>query len=211
MDKLKAYKHAKLYSDGGQILADTAKSIGMNADTVASIEWRKTMYNLALADDISEIDPTYFRPETLVDRLGLDAQNQQLVVSSAILLRANIRSQNADTIKEHFYARADEATQSLNLLRYQAQPNPRDTYAWCQLNHLAISCTYLDSLLDAKQDAESLPQFSVSELCTGALMAFCRTSRLVRHKTWSEVYKASGDVGLNRRIIGKIARSVLLP
>lgn len=203
----------QFYAQCGQILSETAAGIGMPNSSVERVQWKKTMVGLAIADDVSEVNPTKAHEASdLLKLLELDQDDVHLLHAADRLIWANIDSHRTLTIRQHFIARAEEASECINLLKYQ-DPDYREdqnNHAWQQLDALSVAGIHLDSFFDAKEDVKRLPQFSIQQLSIGALASFINISRDIEPHTKTEVVRAAHRAGLDRRLAGKALRKILL-
>ncbi|MGE5327740.1 MAG: hypothetical protein ACM3KH_00215 [Thiobacillus sp.] len=198
------------YRTTGLMIADVAKDIGLPISDKISDQWAETMARLATADDISETDPHNLTPETLLEYLNLP-DNYMLLVSCARLLAANIASHKATTIKEHFASRSAEASESLNLLKYQCAYNLSfNIDTWNQLDQLSRLAIHADSLVDAREDAKRLPQFTARQLSINALVNIINCAHKIRPQTWMAIQRSAKKTGFDKHMIGSIRKNVLM-
>ncbi len=182
---------AEQYAYGGVILADIAGDLGSPLWPSDRQRWSETMRRIAVVDDILDDcqDSRLTAGEAYVACLDLPTHGV-LVRAADRLLGASAAAKSATDITDHFRSRGEEATACFDLLWYQLDPEQtRNHYVHQQLGSLAALGNYVDSLRDAREDAEDL-HFSPAQLVRGALAAIAGEIPAVDRRTWISALRA---------------------
>lgn len=178
------------YEAAGRVMAETASHIGLGP--ICFSDWTNVMAGIAIYDDISEISPDKcVDPEKLLLELNLDPYDQDLRTQASGLIEASRLADTTDNLDTHFFLRELEAIHTVRLLK-GVNYETRDQYPqiWRKLERVAVAGTFLDDVMDAKEDAKRLPQFSARELAYSGLLRFLKESQSIDRSTWSSLIKS---------------------
>ena len=195
------------YAECAYILAETFGELGHPISEETQLNWDILMRRIAVADDISEQDPGVLRSgESLVQYLGVTA-NLQAITAADSLLDASRRSIAAPTLKAHLDSREDEAVHSMSLLRSQT-PELLPTNVWRQADLMNIAGIFLDSFVDARDDAGELANFTARQLLVGSAMRFAATIGRMDKESLRVITAVSARHGFARHCSKEIMRRV---
>jgi len=199
---------AEQYYISGQMLANVAAELADTDPNLIAEPWGSTMQRLATADRLAEDDATFFLSgKNLIDYLGLDTENNDLVLSADGLLVAAAASTTAATVQAHFIAREQEALHTTGILFHQSPEVIRGNgLVRSQIGYLAIAGIQLDSLCDAKQDSLRLGQFTALQLAMGSFQRFVKSSAHIQPVTWGSILRQSHRFGFDKHMVKKASR-----
>ena len=202
---------ADIYEAGGLVLAETGHRIGIPLDGNDQERWGQTLRRSVLCDEIIEADPSQLSdPRVTLGHLGLDPENHQLRQQAGLIVAACKGADEAPTIRSHFGFRALEAIHVARLLRYSCDPDTALNYEgqWTQLERLSVAGQFLDSVRDASEDAERLPQFNARQLAYGGLWRAVKVGAQVRPETWKAFTATMREHGFTLRMRHLVKRSL---
>jgi hypothetical protein len=191
------------YESCAYILADVIGNMGFELTDVTMQRWGNMMYRLAAADELAETQPEAFSSgEHLVEVLQI-VNNEMAVEAASGLLAASSRSINSSSIREHLDNRRDEAVESVALLRSQTPELIDESDLWSEVDTMTIAGIYLDSFVDAREDAGERADFTPGNLALHSFARFVKTVREMRMDTRIAVAQA----GISHGLAGYIFRS----
>ncbi|MDP9211891.1 MAG: hypothetical protein M3N59_01290 [bacterium] len=186
------------YRRGIGIVADALAELGYPPSDDVRERWATMFARLSIADTIAEEDPAAFESgRKLVDFLGVPT-TEATEAAADRLLAANAASIGAVTVEEHFVGRREEALATVELLQALSGELMEERDAWRSIGDLAVSGIYLDSLLDARQDAEALEAFTAWDLRTGAAKRLVSQAR----RSDPDVLRAMGTACHRNGLVG---------
>jgi len=201
---------ATQYGLAGTVMAQTATRLGAHITPILRHSWEDTTARLALADDISEVDPT-FAATSLLNVLSLP-DTPPLYQTATNLLDATRSALAATDIRAHFAARRAEALHTAYLLRDQSpEPIRLNIDLWGQLGELVVLATHFDDFLDCRVDSELLPQFSPGQLMRSAAIRMLGSARRIRPQTALACALACHETGVDRLVFKKLAKPFRTP
>ncbi len=196
------------YEQCAYILADTVGHLGYTLTPKTRAAWGSMMYKLAEADEVSEVHPEAFTSgEALVAALEIEP-NDMAVGAAAALLDASQKSIHSNSIREHLDNRRDEAVESVTLLRSQTPEFIGIDSLWEEVDTMTIAGIYLDSLVDAKEDAGERAGFSASQLALHSAFRFTATVRSIRAETKLAIIRSCTRYGLAGHILRSTPRKL---
>ena len=179
------------YEAAGRVMAETGIRIGLSP--IRLNDWASFMAKIAIYDDISEISPDeYAKPEALLSHLNLDTDDEDLRTHATGLSESSKYADVTADLNTHFYFRKREAIHTIGLMK-GLNPDTGRKYPeiWKNLEQIAVAGTFLDDVMDAREDAQRLPQFSARELAYSGLLRFVRERKLIDKPAWASLIKSS--------------------
>jgi hypothetical protein len=203
IDKPGQYEHSAF------VLAETATRMGHPVDDPTRHAWGGMMAGLVDVDLRSEIASAQM-PENgahVAAMLGIDEPSVTPQVAGACkeMFEAMVATPRATTIDGHYTARRAESDRVVGVLRSLSRPELAGRrHLWGQLGAIAAVGIFTDSLVDAREDAASLP-FSERQLVFGAMRYALRAALEIRPSTWRALLPAAHAEGLNFSIVRKVS------
>ncbi len=196
------------YALCADVLAQTARNLGYEVNPETQASWHDTMWNLVEVDHMAEAAAGETAdPLRVLGALGVETTNPQpeLVEAGRSLWDTMLASPKATTIDEHYQSRGAESRAVTDVFRYQSPVElQRKDRLWRQLTAISVLGVFTDSLVDAREDADTLP-FSEKDLVFGAARYALATMREITPRTWMATLRAAHEVGLNYSIVRKLA------
>lgn len=179
------------YIAAGNTLAATAIDLGL--PFVVMDKWALYLARLAESDDVCEARPEeYSDPSVLLNHFGLDPNNTDLRIHASGLISASIGATTSEDLDEHFCFRELEAVHCVGLLKgFNLRTIHSHRKIWNNIERLTVASAYFDDVLDAREDAEVMPQFTAYELAYGAMNRFLKERKSIDNSVWISLLRAS--------------------